>query len=447
MLNCFHFSVRQLEDINKLYMTTSVAATSTKKTNSIKTNVTVSHSTSSLKTNESKISNDRIIETTPMNGQNVTMNNITTSIIQLSPTSSITYPSLPPTTPTPPSTSILSPIKIAVTIPSTLTPNEILKSSNTSTDSSLIMHSLSTSSIHKYLMTVTHSTSVVNISTTTPKLVDKPAATTKFVLANTNITSIPIVINASSSTAKPEVTNITMSFSNSINTSDTTVEFVITSKTNVTTPTLFTTSSTIKPVTINSIPFTEKSVNFSYTTQKTLMKSNVSINFEPLNTTLSIKLHNVRNITQNDVTTENISTTLDDILSHTPNSEKYLNYSSVSKNKMVNVNSFHPISNLIPSKYSTTLEDENTLSNDNNISHETIESTNHSEMKFHTPVKNVKPTKVKIPNEKPELENSFHSQPTINGSKPKTEVEYVKPNGEFYLDYKNCNRNSAHDTN
>jgi len=111
------------------------------------------------------------------------------------------------------------------------------------------------------------------------------------------------------------------------------------------------------------------------------------------------------------------------------------------------VDSFHPSLNLIPSKYNTTLKDENTLSNDNNISHETIESTNRSEMKLYKPVENVKPTKVKLPNEKPELENSLQSQPTINGSKPMKKVEHVKQNGELYLDCKNCNTYSAHNTN
>lgn len=425
------FSVKPSEEIDRLYTTTAIATTSTKKTITMKMNVTaMSHSTS-LKINESKV--DLIIETTPMNERNVMMNNTTTSIFtQSSPVSNITH-FLPLPTTTPTTLSTFSPINITVQISSTLTPYEVLKFNNMSTNSnSSSVTNSSTSLMFKHFTIVPNKTSVVNIlTTTTNKIVDKPIETPKFVLTNTNVTPKQILINVSSSTAKPDVTNITMYSAKSINTSDTIVEyFIITNKTNVTTSTLFTTSSTVQPITMNTnILFTKiNAVNFSSTTQKTLMKPNASINFEPLNTTFSTKSINVQKITHNDLNTENKSTTFDNI----PSRVEYFNKSSVSNHKMVVADPLHPSSNLIPTKYGTTLKDENTIFNQNNLSSENIESTNHSETKSYKSINKVKPTKVKISNEKPELYNFLHSQTTTeNGSKLMIEAEYKKQNGEY----------------
>lgn len=406
-----------------MYLTTSKPTKLLKNQTTVKYNIinaTISYLTSLKITNQSTFSNDPIRETTPMNEHNVTIYNVTTSLItQPISISNITYPIYPIT---PPSFPTIKPITLTVTIPSTTIPTEaqklvtkVLKLTteapkiNNTFNSTLILRSTPTSLMHKDFMTP--SNIGANISTMTTKINNKFDTTTKVVSPNISVT-LPTLINTPSSTIKPVIINTTISFIKLMNM---TIK-VISTNTNVMTPTSIFTNSTIKPAIINKIPSTTKQIYPHIIIKNTLINSNESND------------SNVRAISRNGVIIEN-KQIKNNSTTRVPHNVNNLNSSSVSKNNMIVIDTSHPNSNLINSKYDMALENKTLSLNNNSPLNTKNESANHSELKLKTFRKNIELTTVEVPYEKPEMNYSLRSHPVENEGKWVT--EYAKQNGEL----------------
>lgn len=381
-------------------------------------NATVPYLTSLKIINQSTFSNDPIRETTPMNKHNVTIYNITTSLItQPIPISNITQPIYPIT---PPSFPTIKPITITITIPSTTISTETQKSVtkvlkltteapkiNNTFNSTLILPNTSTTMMHKDFVTL--SNIEANISTITSKINNKFDTTTKIVSSNISVT-LPTLINTPSSTIKPVIINTTISFIKLMNM---TIK-VISTNTNVMIPTSIFTNSTINPTIINTTPSTTTKQIYPHIIIK--------------NTSIHSNDSNVREISRNGVIieskqTKNTSTTR---VSHNVDN---LNNSSVSKNNTIVINTLHPNSNLINSKYDMALENKTLSLNNNSALNTKNKSANHSELKLKTFWKHIELTTIEVPYEKPEMNYSLQSHPVVN--KGKWVTEYAKQNGEL----------------
>lgn len=417
-MKLYLITVKPLEEIAILFLQTTTTAS--QKTVTVKNSILNTTSSNFISfsriANDFKVSNDSIIETTPMNERNITINNITRSSV-------IIQSNFPPRNETttlstiPQTTQTILPTTITQTTPSTTLSTKATKLNN----STSFLRSTFPSLVSKDF--ISDSNIVANISTTTPRQIYKSSAVNS-ILTSKNV-SISTMITPYS-TIKPSIMNMTTIKFDDITKNTTNFS---SNNFNFTTPSLTNTSGTyVKSLRINIVSSATESVKSSYSTYKTILtfSPNVSTNIEELNTTYVTKSPYVQKSIQN-ITSK---PTINNVATRAPRIIEHFKSTTVSNKNIVIYDVLHKNPNLLTSKYDVSSKDKqlDTLLNNNNISVENTNSTNHSGTKPNAFWQNAKPiTDTNL--QKPELNHSLHDQlSTVYEDKSST--EHVKPNGK-----------------